>query len=79
MHVVGYERVGMNGAAVFVRALFEPVQVALVIVFAKEARRTVVPALYDVLRVSHQVYARAARHGLCSQFRLQVYSLRNTI
>ncbi len=42
----------MNSAAVFFCTLFEPMQVAVVVVFAKEDRRTVVPALHDVLRVA---------------------------
>jgi len=57
MHVVGHECVGMNSAAVFVGTLFEPMQVAVVIVFAKEGCRTVVPTLHDVLRVPNQIHA----------------------
>lgn len=63
MHVIGHQGISMYVTAVFVRRVFQPVQITVVILVTKETRPTVMPTLHDVLRVADQIDARAAGYG----------------
>lgn len=52
----------MNFAAVFLRALAEPVQIAVIVVLGEKAGLSIVPALNDVQRQIRQV--EAGRRGM---------------
>jgi len=62
MDVVGHQRVGVKRAVLFLQRFAQPVEVGLIIFFAKEARFAVVPALHDVQRHTVKMDARAAGH-----------------
>ena len=59
--MMGHERIGMKLYAFSGKRVAQPVQIALVIRFAKETSLTVVTALHDVQRQTIEVNAGAAR------------------
>ena len=48
MHVVGHQRIGVDGTAAIARRLFEPMEVALIVLLGEEAGLAVDAALDDV-------------------------------
>ena len=60
--VVGHQRVGVKRALLFLQRFAQPVEVCLIIFFAKEARLAVVPALHDVQR--YAIKMDAGRRGI---------------
>ena len=50
VHMIGHQRIGMKLTLVVCQRFAEPVQVAGVVLLAKEAWLAVVPALHDVER-----------------------------
>ncbi len=60
--MVGHQRVGVKRALLFLQGFPQPVEVGLIIFFAKEARFAVVPALHDVQRYAIKMDAGAAGH-----------------
>ena len=61
--MIAHQRVGMKLAFVVIERFAQPVQVAGVVVLAKEARLAVVPAQDDVERDTIELNAGAAGHG----------------
>ena len=62
MNVVGHQNIGVQLALSFAQGLAEPVQLAAVVFFSKEARFAIVPALHDVQRYAIKVDARTTGH-----------------
>lgn len=62
MHVIGHQCIGVQGAAVLAERLVQPVQIGEVVLFGKEAGRTVVAALHNVQGNAVEVNARAPGH-----------------
>lgn len=60
--MVGHEGVGVERAAFLLQGLAQPVEVDLVILFAKEARLAIMPALHDVQGNAIEMDAGAAGH-----------------
>ena len=63
MNMIGHEHMGMNGDAMVVCRLSEPVQIAVVIVVREEAGTTIIAALNDMLRQSGPVRTSATGHA----------------
>ena len=63
MHVVSHQNIGVDRATPVRRRLHQPVEVAVIILFGKEAGFPVDTALHDVLRYPGEFYAWAAWHG----------------
>ena len=61
--VVGHQRAGVKRAPLFLQRFDQPVEAGLIILFAKEARFAVVPALHDVQRYAIKMDAGAAEHA----------------
>ena len=72
MNVVAHEYVGANGAAPIASRLFEPVEVAVVVLFGEKAGLAIDAALDDVQRGFSELDAGATGHvsGLKSQLML---------
>lgn len=61
--MVGHQHVRMNGAAPIASRVFEPMEVAVVVLLGEKARLAVDAALNDVQRNFRELETRAARHG----------------
>jgi len=60
--VVGHEYVGMQGASLLVQCFSQPVEIGMVVFFAKETGFPVMSALHDVQGYAIKVNPRTAGH-----------------
>ena len=77
VHVVGHEDVGVDGTAPIASRLFEPVEVAVVVLFSEKAGLAIDAALDDVQRGFGELDAGATGHvsGLENQLMLTPFVL----
>ena len=61
--MIGHEHVGVQFASCLGERFLQPMQIALVIRLAKEARLAIVAALHDMQGQAIKVNSRAAGHG----------------
>jgi hypothetical protein len=60
MDMVGHQHIGVNRTAAIASRFFQPMEVALAVLFGEEARLAIDAALNDVQRVIGEKNARAA-------------------
>ena len=63
MNVIGHQGVRVNSAAAIASRFFQPMEVAVVVLFGKKARLAIDAALNDVQRHFSELETWAARHG----------------
>ena len=63
MNVVGHQCISVNGAAAIASRFFQPMELAVIVLFGEKARLAIDAALNDVQRHFSELETWAARHG----------------
>ena len=63
MNVVGHQCISVNGAVVIASRFFQPMELAVIVLFGEKARLAIDAARYDVQRHFSELDTWAARHG----------------
>jgi hypothetical protein len=69
VYMIGHQHIGVDGAAAIASRLFEPMEVALIVLLGKEAWLAVDAALNDVQRVVGKQNAGATWHVSYSEIK----------
>ena len=63
MNVVGHQCISVNGAAAIASRFFQPMELAVIVLFGEKARLAIDAARYDVQRHFSELDTWAARHS----------------